>query len=85
VAVALAAFGVIEARVKQPMMPLRIFRLKTMRAANLSAVLVFGTFSAMFFSASIFMQHVYGYSPMKAGFAYVPLAICVAARGSPPA
>jgi predicted MFS family arabinose efflux permease len=50
-----------------------------MRTANLSAVLVFGTFSAMFFFVSIFMQHVYGYPAIKAGLAYVPLAVCVAA------
>jgi hypothetical protein len=37
----------------------------------------FGTFSAMFFFASLFMQQVYQYSPMKAGFAYVPLAAAV--------
>jgi EmrB/QacA subfamily drug resistance transporter len=79
VAVGLTAFLVIEARVTSPMMPLRIFRLKTMRTANLAAVLVAGTFSAMFFFISLFMQHVYGYSPLRAGFAYVPLAICVAA------
>jgi len=70
VAVLLVSFLVIEARVKSPMVSLRIFRLKTMRTANLSAVLVF---------ASLFMQQVYGYSPMRAGFAYVPLAVSVAA------
>jgi EmrB/QacA subfamily drug resistance transporter len=75
----LVAFAVIEAKVQSPMMPPRIFRLKTMRVANISAVLVFGTFSALFFFASLFMQQVYGYSPLKAGFAYVPLAFCVAA------
>ncbi|MFC8001210.1 MULTISPECIES: MFS transporter [Streptomyces] len=75
----LTAFLVIEAKVKSPMMPLRIFRLKTMRVANFSAVLVFGTFSALFFFASLFMQDVFGYSPLKAGFAYVPLAFSVAA------
>jgi predicted MFS family arabinose efflux permease len=78
VAVLLAAFLVIETRVASPMMPLRTFRLKTMRTANLSAVLVSGTFGALFFFASIFMQQVYGYSPLKAGFAYVPLAVSVA-------
>ncbi|MET7616368.1 MFS transporter [Streptomyces sp. NPDC005408] len=78
VAVLLAVFLVIEARVASPMMPLRIFRLTTMRTANLSAVLVFGTFGALFFFASLFMQQVYGYSPMQAGFAYVPLAVSVA-------
>ncbi|MFE2350327.1 MFS transporter [Kitasatospora cineracea] len=78
VAVLLALFLTIESKVSSPMMPLRIFRLKTMRTANLSAVLTFGTFSALFFFASLFMQNVYGYSPLKAGFAYVPLAVSVA-------
>jgi predicted MFS family arabinose efflux permease len=75
--VLLVAFVVIEARVASPMMPLRVFRLPTMRVANISAVLVFGAFSALFFFVSIFMQQVYGYSPMTAGLAYVPLALCV--------
>lgn len=78
VAVLLSAFVVIESRVSSPMMPMRIFRLRTMRTANLAAVLVFGTFAALFFFASIFMQQVFGYSPMQAGFAYVPLGIAVA-------
>ncbi|AKZ53220.1 putative antibiotic antiporter [Streptomyces ambofaciens ATCC 23877] len=75
----LTAFVVIEAKVASPMMPLRIFRLKTMRVANISAVLVFGTFGSLFFFASLFMQQAFGYSPLKAGFAYVPLAFSVAA------
>jgi EmrB/QacA subfamily drug resistance transporter len=78
VVVLLVAFVVIESRVSSPMMPLRIFRLKTLRTANMSTVLVFGTFAAMFFFASLFMQQAFGYSPVKAGFAYVPLALAVA-------
>ena len=78
VAVLLGAFVVIETRVPAPIMPLTVFRRRTLRTANLAAVLVFGTFSAMFFFASIFMQHVYGYSPLEAGLAYVPLAVSVA-------
>lgn len=77
VAVLLGAFLAIEAKVAAPMMPLRIFRLRIMRTANLAAVLVFGTFTALFFFASLFMQQAFGYSAMKAGFAYVPLAIAV--------
>jgi predicted MFS family arabinose efflux permease len=57
--------------------PLSIFRLRTMRTANLTAVLVWGTIVALFFFCSLFMQQVYGYSPMRAGFAYVPLAVAV--------
>jgi EmrB/QacA subfamily drug resistance transporter len=74
-----ALFVLIESRAASPMMPPHIARLKTMRTANMGAVLVFGTFAAMFFFASIFMQQAGGYSPIKAGFAYVPLAVCVAA------
>ncbi len=78
VAALFAAFVVIEARVASPIMPPRVFRLRTLRTANLSAVLIFGTFGALFFFASLFMQNVYGYSPLRAGFAYVPLAVAVA-------
>ncbi|HEX2315207.1 MAG TPA: MFS transporter [Thermomonospora sp.] len=78
-AVLLAAFAVIETRAAAPIMPPSVLRLRTLRVANLAAVLVFGTFGALFFFASIFMQQVYGYSPMRAGFAYVPLAVAVAA------
>jgi EmrB/QacA subfamily drug resistance transporter len=79
VAALLAAFVAIESNVAHPMMPLRVFRLRTMRTANITAVLVFATFGALFFFASLFMQQVYGYSPMRAGFAYVPLAVSVVA------
>lgn len=79
VVVLLTAFLAIEAKSSSPMMPLRIFRLRTMRVANISAVLVFGTFGSLFFFASLFMQDAFGYSPLKAGFAYVPLAVSVAA------
>lgn len=79
VAVLLAVFILIELRATAPLVPLKIFRLKTMRTANLTAVLVWGTIVALFFFVSLFMQQVYGYSPMRAGFAYVPLAIAVVA------
>jgi EmrB/QacA subfamily drug resistance transporter len=78
VAVLLAAVLVIESRAAAPVIPLRIFRLSTMRTANISALLVMGTMGAMFFFVSVFMQGSYGYSPLKAGFAYVPLAVLVA-------
>jgi predicted MFS family arabinose efflux permease len=77
VAVLLAIFIVIELRVSAPLVPLRIFRLKTMRTANLTAVLVWGTVVALFFFVSLFMQQVWGYSPMRTGFAYIPLALAV--------
>ena len=79
VAVLLAVFILIELRAAAPLVPLRIFRLRTMRTANLTAVLVWGAIVSLFFFVSLFMQQVYGYSPIKAGFAYVPLAVAVVA------
>jgi EmrB/QacA subfamily drug resistance transporter len=77
VAVLLAIFILIELRASAPLVPLGIFRLKTMRTANITAVLVWGVIVALFFFVSLFMQQVYGYSPMRSGFAYVPLALAV--------
>ena len=77
--VLLALFLLIESRAAAPLVPLRIFKLRTMRTANLTAVLVWGAIIALFFFASLWMQQVYGYSPVKAGFAYVPLAVAVVA------
>lgn len=73
----LAAFWAIERRAGNPMMPPAIVRLRSVRVANLAAVLVFGTFCALFYFASIFMQQVYGDSPVTAGLAYLPLAVAV--------
>jgi EmrB/QacA subfamily drug resistance transporter len=77
-AAALVAFLIIESRTTSPLMPLGMFRNRTVSTANMSAVLVFGTMGGMFFFVSIFMQDAFGYSPMRAGFAYVPLAVCSA-------
>ena len=78
VAVLFALFLAIESRTAEPLIPLQLFRLRTMATANISAIFAFGAMSAMFFFISIFMQKSFGYSPLKAGFAYVPVAVCVA-------
>ncbi|MEV0409173.1 MFS transporter [Actinoallomurus sp. NPDC050550] len=75
----LAAFLVIERRAESPLIPLGIFRLRALRAANITAVLLFGTLVTLFFFASLFMQQVLDYSPIRTGLAYVPLAIIVSA------
>src|SRR5215216_6408441 len=68
-AVLLAAFAVWEARVKEPLMPFSIFRIRTVAAANISG-LILGTVSfSMFLMLTLYMQQVLGYSPMKTGVA----------------
>ncbi|MET8682360.1 MFS transporter [Streptomyces sp. NPDC004647] len=73
----LSAFLLIERRTTSPLIPLGIFRLRVLRAANLTAILLFGTLVTLFFFASLFMQQVLGYSPIRTGLAYVPLAVIV--------
>lgn len=77
-AVLLAAFLLIERRARSPLIPLGVFRRPSLRAANLVAVLLLGTCVTLFFFASLFMQQVLGYSPLRTGLAYVPLAVIVA-------
>jgi MFS family permease len=80
----LAAFIVIERRTRYPLVPFSIFRLRTLRGANVIGLLLGMSLFAMFFFISLYMQQVLGYDPLKAGLAYLPLAglIIVSAGGA---
>jgi EmrB/QacA subfamily drug resistance transporter len=76
VAVALlAAFVVIERRSSEPLVPFSIFRLQTLRGSNIVALLIGMSLFSMFFFISLYMQQILGYDALKAGFAYLPLAV----------
>src|SRR2546423_9677345 len=68
-AVALLAFLVIETRVEAPLMPLRIFRLRTVVAANAVGLLLGGSFFGFIFIGTLYMQQVLGYSALQTGVA----------------
>lgn len=70
----IAAFIAIERVQKQPLLPFRIFRNRTLTGANLTGVFVAMSLFSMFFFVSLYMQQVLGYSALKAGLAYLPLA-----------
>jgi EmrB/QacA subfamily drug resistance transporter len=78
-AVLIAAFFVIEARSKAPLLPLRIFRLRTLAASNLSGLLMGGAIFSQFFLLTLYMQEVLHYSAIKTGVAYVGLTLSVIA------
>ena len=73
----LAAFVVIESRQREPIMPFTIFRLRTLRGANIVGLLVGMSLFSMFFFISLYMQQVLGYSALKAGVAYLPLSVAI--------
>jgi predicted MFS family arabinose efflux permease len=69
----LAAFVVIELRSKAPLIRLDIFRKRALSAANVAMMFVAAGMFSMFFFASLYVQDVLGYSPLKAGFAFLPV------------
>ena len=75
----LAAFVAIELRSAAPLVPFRIFRVRTLTGANVVGLLVGGSLFAMFFFITLYMQQVLGYSPIDAGLSYLPLALMIIA------
>jgi len=71
----LVAFLVIELRQRHPIMPFSIFRLRTLRGANIVGLLVGMSLFSMFFFISLYLQDVLHYSAIKTGLSYLPLAI----------
>jgi EmrB/QacA subfamily drug resistance transporter len=71
----LIAFVVIELRAPHPLMPFSIFRLRTLRGANIVGLLIGMSLFSMFFFISLYLQNVMHYSPIKTGLSYLPLAV----------
>jgi EmrB/QacA subfamily drug resistance transporter len=70
-------FLVIESRSQAPLMPLRIWRNRTLAGANIVGFMIGASIFAMFFILSLYMQQVLGYSALKAGVAYLACALTV--------
>jgi EmrB/QacA subfamily drug resistance transporter len=71
------AFVVIEMRSKAPLLPLRIFRLRTLTGSNVSGLLLAGALFSQFFLLTLYMQQVLHYSALKTGVAYIPLTLSI--------
>jgi EmrB/QacA subfamily drug resistance transporter len=71
-AILLAIFLVIEANVRSPLVPLRLFRLRNVTVANAVGVLWAGAMFAWFFLTALYLQLVLGYSPLQVGLAFLP-------------
>ena len=73
-AVLLGAFVIIERRALAPLVPFRIFRLRTVAGANITMFIVGAAMFGLFYFLSLSMQQVLGYSALEAGLAQLPLA-----------
>ena len=70
-------FIVIERRSVAPLVPFRIFRLRTLTGANVLGLLVGAALFSMFFFLSRYMQEVLRYDALKTGLSYLPLALVI--------
>jgi EmrB/QacA subfamily drug resistance transporter len=75
----LAAFLAIEARVRSPLVPLGLFRLKNLAVSNVVGVLWAAAMFAWFFLSALYLQLVLGYSPLEVGLAFLPANLIMAA------
>ncbi len=75
----IVGFVVIEMRSKAPLLPLRIFKLRTLSASNITALLMGAAIFSQFFLLTLYMQQVLHYSPLKTGVAYIALTLSIIA------
>jgi len=76
-AVLLVAFGFIEVRSKHALMPIRVLRSRDRTGAYLVSLCIGTGLFGMFFFLTLFVQNVLGYSPLRTGVAYLPMAAMI--------
>ena len=74
----IAAFVGIEARSPAPLLPLRIFRLRTLSAANATMLVIGAAAFGQFFLLSLYLQEVLRYSAVETGVAFVAITVTIA-------
>jgi EmrB/QacA subfamily drug resistance transporter len=71
-AVLLAGFVLLESKVENPLVPLRLFKLRNLTISNIVGVLWAAAMFAWFFLSALYLQKVLGYTPLEVGLAFLP-------------
>ena len=74
----LIAFVVNEYYTEQPLMPIKIFKIRNVSGGNLTALAIACTLFSMFFFMTLYVQTVLGYGPAKAGLSFLPITFVIA-------
>ena len=74
---ALVAFVINELKVERPLMPLSIFKIRNVSGANALQLLFASSLFSVFFFASLYMQQILHYSPVKTGLSFLPVPIII--------
>lgn len=75
--VLLALFTAVEARTAHPLIPLRLFRVRSVSAANTVLLTAGASTFATWYFLSLYMQNVLHYSPVRAGLSFLPHTVCI--------
>jgi EmrB/QacA subfamily drug resistance transporter len=78
-AVLMATFIALESRVSAPLVPLGLFRLRSVASANVVGILWAAAMFAWFFLSALYLQLVLGYSPLQVGLAFLPANLIMGA------
>ena len=79
----LGAFVAIEARSSDPLLPLRIFRLRTLSGSNLAMLLASSAAFVVFLLGTLYMQQVLAYSPLETGLAFLAVTVTILVAAAP--
>src|SRR6266567_889379 len=79
----LAGFLIVETRAEAPLLPLRLFRLTTLAGSNAVGFLLGASFFSFFFTGTLYMQQVLGYSALKTGLAWLATSVTGIALAAP--
>jgi EmrB/QacA subfamily drug resistance transporter len=71
----LGVFVMIESRSTAPLIKLAIFKVRSITTADFVLLLVASSMFGMFYFASLYVQNIMGYSPLRAGFAFLPVSV----------
>ncbi|MGH2993504.1 MAG: MFS transporter, partial [Solirubrobacterales bacterium] len=71
----MAAFVAIERRVKEPMLPLALFKQRSFTGVQIAAFAVSGSMFALFLYLTLYLQNYLGHSPLEAGLRYLPITL----------
>ncbi len=73
----LIGFVVLESRLRNPLVPLRVLTIRTLTGATAARALLFGGMFTNFFFGSLYLQHMHGYTAMETGLAFLPTTLAV--------
>jgi EmrB/QacA subfamily drug resistance transporter len=73
----IALFVLNEIRTENPLLPLSIFKIKGLGAADVTQLIAIAGFLSTFFFLTLYMQNVLGFSPLRTGLSYLPVTVGV--------